>query len=105
MGLEVCVGDGDPPQLNYLWVAHAPLVVASMDGLIIADIQASPYERWQNSDPASTSCLFLMETLCPLSCWAGLHQLTDFRKMTITNPISEQNCFLIIQLMELFKYS
>lgn len=45
MWLEVCVGDGDPPQLNDLGVGHAPLIVASMDGLIIAGVQASPYKR------------------------------------------------------------
>lgn len=61
--LEVCVGDGDPPQLNYLWVGDAPLVVASVDGLVVADIKASPYKRWQTLEPASASCLFLTETL------------------------------------------
>lgn len=40
--LEVCVGDGDSSQLNYLGVAHAPSVVAPGDGLVIADIKASP---------------------------------------------------------------
>lgn len=40
--LEVCVGDGDSSQLNYLRVGHTPPVVASRDGLVIADIKASP---------------------------------------------------------------
>lgn len=57
--LEVCVGDGDPPQLNYLWVGDAPLVVASVDGLVVADIKASPCKRWQTLEPAAASWLFL----------------------------------------------
>lgn len=40
--LEVCVGDGDSSQLNYLRVGHTPPVVASRDRLVIADIKASP---------------------------------------------------------------
>lgn len=40
--LEVCVGDGDSSQLNYLGVGHAPSIVASRYGLVVADVEASP---------------------------------------------------------------
>lgn len=40
--LEVCVGDGDSSQLNYLRVGRTPPVVAPRDGLVIADIQTGP---------------------------------------------------------------
>lgn len=40
--LEVCVGDGDTPKLNYLGVGYTPSVMASWYGLVIADIKASP---------------------------------------------------------------
>lgn len=40
--LEVCVCDWDSSQLNYLGVTYAPAVVASRDGLVIADIEAGP---------------------------------------------------------------
>lgn len=56
MQLEVCVGNGDPPQLNYLWVGYASVVVAAVDGLVIADVQAGPYrEMAKVRSPTSTS--------------------------------------------------
>lgn len=39
--LEVRVSNGDPSQLDYLRVAHAAAVVASRDGVVIADVKAS----------------------------------------------------------------
>lgn len=37
----MCVSNRDASQLDYLRVRHTPPVVASRDGLIIADIKAS----------------------------------------------------------------
>lgn len=84
MRLEVCVGDGDPPQLNYLWGGHAPVVVASMDGLIITDIETSPYKRWQKSDPVLMPCLFCYGNTLSFKLMGWLHKLTFIRKRSFT---------------------
>lgn len=50
--LEVRVSDGDPPQLHYLRVAHAAPVVASRDGLVVADVKASSWKTQRNQGVA-----------------------------------------------------
>lgn len=53
--LEVRVSDRDPSQLDDLRVAHAAAVVASRDGLVVADVKAGSLKTRRNRDVTPSS--------------------------------------------------